>query len=372
MNIAIVIEGGVDRSGEYRVIPVVLGLLERLARRHSVHVFALRQEASPGRWDLCGAHVHNIGSARPTPWIVLAGIGAVLREHRVARFDVVQALWAGPGCLVAASVARLTGLPLLVHLTGGELVGLHEIGYGAQLRPHWRWINRQVLRRSTCVTATSAPIVALARKSGVAALRVPLGIDLRAWPLREPAVRPAGSELRMIQVASLNLVKDHATTLAAVRLLLARGHRITVDFVGEDTLRGSIQSRARELGLTEVVRFHGFLTQRQLRPVMESAHLHVVSSLHEAGPAAALEAAVIGIPTVGTNVGHLAEWSPEAARVVPPRNPAAMATEIETLLTDEPLRLRVARAAQARAIAEDADYTAACFEKLYAEFSGSR
>lgn len=44
MKLALVVPGGVDRSGEFRVIPVLLALVERLARAHDVHVFALRQE----------------------------------------------------------------------------------------------------------------------------------------------------------------------------------------------------------------------------------------------------------------------------------------------------------------------------------------
>ena len=48
--LALVLPGGVDRSGEVRVIPAFLALIERLARSHELHVFALRQEARPGSW----------------------------------------------------------------------------------------------------------------------------------------------------------------------------------------------------------------------------------------------------------------------------------------------------------------------------------
>jgi hypothetical protein len=42
MRIALVVPGGVDRSGRERVIPILLWLIERLARRHTVHAFVLR------------------------------------------------------------------------------------------------------------------------------------------------------------------------------------------------------------------------------------------------------------------------------------------------------------------------------------------
>jgi glycosyltransferase involved in cell wall biosynthesis len=86
-----------------------------------------------------------------------------------------------------------------------------------------------------------------------------------------------------------------------------------------------------------------------------------------------LEAAVAGVPTVGTAVGHVAEWAPHAALAVPLRNPEALARATLTLLGDEERRLTLAREAQRRALAHDADWTARRFESLYDEIvSGAR
>jgi glycosyltransferase involved in cell wall biosynthesis len=98
---------------------------------------------------------------------------------------------------------------------------------------------------------------------------------------------------------------------------------------------------------------------------MEQADLLLVSSRHEAGPIALLEAAVSGVPTVGTAVGLLPEWAPHAAVAVPVGDPEALASETAALLHDEERRLRIAAAAQALAIAEDADFTARATLDLY-------
>ena len=98
---------------------------------------------------------------------------------------------------------------------------------------------------------------------------------------------------------------------------------------------------------------------------MRQAHVSVICSRHEAGPLVVLEAAAVGVPTVGTAVGHIVEWAPGAAMAVAIGDAGALAAAIDQVLSDEPLRLRLARAAQLRALHEDADYTAACFERLY-------
>jgi glycosyltransferase involved in cell wall biosynthesis len=144
-----------------------------------------------------------------------------------------------------------------------------------------------------------------------------------------------------------------------------------LDVVGEDTLSGEIQSLADRLAIAPRVRFHGFLTQRELRPIVERAHVALLSSRHEAGPLVALEAAAVGVPTVGTAVGHIAEWSPTAALAVPCGDAVAFADALQSVLDDEPLRLRLGAEALRRAELEDADHTVAAYNGIYRRLAGA-
>jgi glycosyltransferase involved in cell wall biosynthesis len=361
MKLALVVPGGVDRSGEFRVIPVLLSLIERLVQSHEVHVFALHQEAAPGRWQLAGATVHNIGEG----WTRVRAIAAIRAEHRRAPFDLIQAFFSGYCSLVAVAAARTLRRPSLVHIAGGELVALHGIGYGGRRSWPSRVREAIVLRAAGTVTAASAPILESLRALGLdGAQRVPLGVDLRAWPPLAPRRREEGTA-RLLHVASLNRVKDQSTLLHALAILQRAGVPFRMDIVGVDTLHGEVQALAQRLGLDDRVRFLGFKTQRELRPLMEAADLLVMSSLHEAGPMVLLEAAIAGVPTVGTLVGHLVEWAPSAALAVSPGDPAALAEAVRQVLKDEDLRLRLAWAAQCRATREDAVHTARAFERLY-------
>src|SRR5262249_48021794 len=157
-------------------------------------------------------HVHNIGFKRSRRRAVLA----ILREHRIAPFDVVHSIWSGSCGLAAVTAARLLGVPSLVHIAGGKLVALPDIGFGGRL--NWKGKLREsvVLRAATCLTAASAPIIADIAAMGLSAHRVPLGVDLSEWPPRPPVRRDTSAPARLIHVASLNRVKDQSTLLRAM------------------------------------------------------------------------------------------------------------------------------------------------------------
>jgi glycosyltransferase involved in cell wall biosynthesis len=367
MKLALVTPGGVDRSGEQRVIPCLLWLIERLvAAGDEVHVFALGQEPEPGEWTLLGARVRNAGR-RPRRLRTLADLTA---EHRRGRFDVVHAFWAaGPGA-VAAVFGQLTGTPVVLTLPGGDLSALADIGYGAQLTPGGRFWTRLALAGARRVVVQSDWMVEQARAFGTEAVRIPFGVALDRWPAATSRPRAPGAPLRLVHVANLNLVKDQETLLLAMRSLSDRGVDVLLDIVGLDTLDGAVQRRCAALGLADRVTFHGFLPHAATRPLVEAADLAVVSSRHEAGPLVVLEAAVAGLPTVGTCVGHIADWTPDAAVATPIGGPERLAQAIARLAADEAERLRLARTAQDLAVAEDADVTAALTRRLYREVAG--
>jgi glycosyltransferase involved in cell wall biosynthesis len=369
MRIALITPGGVDRTGSHRVIPCMLWLIERLTRAgHDVQIIALQQEPRPDRWRLLDADVHNIGS-RPRS---LRGITKLLALHRAQPFDIVHAFWAGIPGLVGGGGRTLAGIPMVLTLPGGDIMRLPEIRYGGYLTMQSRAITALSLRAASFVTVPSETMRAHARSVGVDALRVPLGVALDRWPAALPRRRDPAKPIRLLQIASLNRVKDQPTLLAAAVRLRDMRLPFTLDIVGEDTLGGEIHAAISRLELEDQVRLQGFQPQTELRDWVERADLMVFSSLSEGAPIAMLEGAVAGVPTVGTAVGHIAEYAPEAAIAVPKRDAAALAAGILRLAGDEDLRLRMAGAAQARALAEDADFTAAAFLDLYERAIRSR
>ena len=361
MKIALLVPGGVDRSGTVKVIPCLLWLIEHLvADGHEVHVFASRHEKRPGSWHLLGASVHNTGRRPSMVWLTRA----ILAEHHKSPFDIIHAFWSSLGA-TGALAGKLSRVPMVLTLPGGDVVGLPEIGYGALLSRSGKVHLRIAARGARQVNTPSHFMRDLAAKQGIVASVVPLGVDLTRWPPARPRPRDPSAPVKLLHVASLNRVKDQPTLLEAMARLGAAGVRFELAIVGLDTLDGEIQRMAARMGLDGEIRFLGEMTHTELRPWFEWADMLVMTSRHEAGPLVMLEAAVVGVPTVGTRVGHLADHSPDAALAVPVGDGQALCEAISSLAKDEVRRLTLAAAAQAIATRYDAAFTARTFLDTY-------
>lgn len=362
MRIGLVIRGGVDRSGRERVVPALLWLIERLARRHAVHVFVLDYYNEPCSYPLLGATVHDVGRVLGPPglrlWRLERRLAAAVREH--GPFDLLHAYMGMPAGVVGTRVGRRLRIPVVLTLSSGELVRFDDLEYGLQRQ----WVDRRAVRAAmqaaAALTVPTAFMANLCAPHGMRPDVVADGVDVQAFPHSE---RADGPPWRIIRVGSINRVKDHTTLLHAVAALPAS---VSLDIVGEDLMGGAMQTLAHTLGLDDRVQFHGWQPTDALARFYARAHLHVVSSAHEASSVAMLEAASTGLTTVGTAVGYVADWQPDRAVAVPVRDARALADAVLSLLQDPERRRRIATAAREWTLAHDADWSAAAFERLYA------
>jgi glycosyltransferase involved in cell wall biosynthesis len=361
MRIALVVTGGVDRSGRERVIPALLWLIERLVRRHEVIVYALHYLERPTTYALLGATVRDLGRPKGLRR-QHAALMAALRAD--GPFDVLHAYWALPAGFVASAAGRRLGVPTLTTLDSGEFVAIPAIGYGLQRSWRQRLAVAATLRLSSQVTVCTAYQERLARAHGATPIVLPIGVDTSQFTRGSAQ---DGPPWRLLHAANLNPVKDQPTLLKAFQSVRTQFGDVHLDIVGHDTLAGAMQRLACDLGIDSHVTFHGFLPSDAMVPLYQRAHLCVLSSRHEAAGIVVLEAAACGIPTVGSAVGYLADWTPDRAVAVPPVSPQLLADAILGLLRHPAQRARIAAAAHAWTLAHDADWTAEQLEGLYTE-----
>jgi glycosyltransferase involved in cell wall biosynthesis len=367
MKIGLIVPGGVDRSGRILVIPVLLALIKRLASRHEVVVFSLDPNAQPSEYELLGARVVSLGLIKARTRLSWAAVTLrkLMSALRVAGsgFDLLHAFWVFPQGSLAVAAGSLLRMPVVVSIGGGELVWLPTIRYGGMRTLRSRITMSATLRTASAVSAPSTYVLRSATGIRPDIQWLPTGVDTTIF--RGSVKRSCGEPWRLVHVAGLNEVKNQETLLRAAQQVADVCPHTVLDCIGVDALNGRVQELARNLGIADRVRFHGVLTIDEIVPFYHKAHLFVQSSLHESMGAAVLEASAAGVPTVGTNVGIVAEMAPRAAVAVPVSDSGALAKNIVELLENSRRREALALAAQDFARTYSADWTAAQFEQLY-------
>jgi glycosyltransferase involved in cell wall biosynthesis len=363
MRIGLVIPGGLDATGAERSIPALEWLVARLARRHVVEVVSLRQEAAPRSFDVHGAHVHDLGLAgRRGPGAVASAMArAAAWLSRREAVDVWHGLWLGTPAAIAVAAAAWQRRPMVASIMGTEFADAP--GQPARSSPG-RALARWTARRAARVTAGSTFQAAQAQRHGIRCTVVPLGVP-REWFGDAP--RRARGGQRLLHVGDLNRWKDQVTLLDAFAIVRAHHPGAHLDIAGIDTLDGAIQRAATARGLDEAVTFHGKARRDAVRALCVDATLLVMSSRHESQCVAVVEAAAVGLATVGTRVGLIADGNAAWTQAVPVGDAPALAAAVCTLLDDDARRLHLGTTAHAWAAAHDADWTASQFEAIYAD-----
>jgi glycosyltransferase involved in cell wall biosynthesis len=176
--------------------------------------------------------------------------------------------------------------------------------------------------------------------------------------IREPATREEAGALReqlgitqdepvVLTIGRLSGEKAQADLIAAAAHL----HRSKPDrkfrlvLVGDGPERDRLREAANAAGLSNIVIFAG--QQKDVRPYYATAQVFVLPSLSEGSPNVLLEAMAAGVPIISTAVGGVPEMveHEKSALLVPPRQPEALAKEIERLLADPALGSRLAKEA---------------------------
>jgi glycosyltransferase involved in cell wall biosynthesis len=117
---------------------------------------------------------------------------------------------------------------------------------------------------------------------------------------------------------------------------------------GDGPERTALEALTDSLALRSHVRFLGM--RDDVAALLSSLDVFVMPSVSEGLPMALLEAMAVGRPIVATNIGGMPDAlaAGEAGLIVPPADPAALATAIIQLLNDPGYATRIGAAAASR------------------------
>lgn len=250
---------------------------------------------------------------------------AILREALVRDgFDAVLAHMVPRYALVAAGPARRAGAKLFLWYT-------HK-AVDARLR-------RAVARVDKAFTASAESLRIDAPNKVVTGH----GIDLAHFDARsvEPE-RPA----RLLTVGRLTPAKDPLTAIAALAILVARGHDLFLDVVGgelaagDDAYARTVRDAIESGGVAGRIALHGAVPYRDVPPFFRRASILVHTSRTGSVDKVVLEALACGRPVVTSNesFGPILEPLGERAQMLrfPPGDATLLAARVEALLALSP------------------------------------
>lgn len=152
-----------------------------------------------------------------------------------------------------------------------------------------------------------------------------------------PLVRgDSNSTSEILCVGRLSREKGHVVLLDALRRLRDRGVACRCTLVGDGPLRGEVESRIADLGLTDSVVLTGALAPDDVVRHYVSADVVVLASFSEGAPVVLMEAMSYGRPVVATNVGGVSELVEHGrtGTLVAPGDAGALSRAIADVLDD--------------------------------------
>lgn len=270
-------------------------------------------------------------------------------------------------------LARLFGHRVVCHLHGGNY------GEFFAAQPGWlqRCIRRALLASERLLVLGERIRAAfnfeprLAERIAV----VPNGLPIRDLPRTEPKILPergGGGKVQILYLSNLVESKGYLELLHAIALLRERYgiDDLFCHFCGiflanppdDVRVRSAEQARelfersVRELGLEHHVRFHGPVTGADKAAMLEQAHVFVLPTHYnnEGQPISIIEAMAFGAVVVSTDYRAIPDMVQDGVtgRLVPSRDPEAIAEALHELIRD-PERYRAMSRAAVRRVEED-------------------
>jgi glycosyltransferase involved in cell wall biosynthesis len=308
------------------------------ARGHEVLVACQAGGALAERARAAGLAVREMGFRGDlSPAAVLAVAAAMRQTHP----DVVQLH--DPHAVSAGLLAR--------RLAGSRtLVATRRVDFALR-----GLLSRRKYAACDRVIAVSEAIAGVLRDGGVPPARLRVvheGVpDRPAQTGGREALRELGvpDDAPVVgNVAALTGHKDQATLLAAAAKVGLRIPEARFVIVGEGELRDRLQEQSRELGLERRCVFAGF--RADLDRLIPAFTVFCLSSRMEGLGTSLLDAMAFGVPVVATAAGGIPEAVADGVtgRLVPPRDPDALATALVEALGDPVRRAAWGRAGRRR------------------------
>lgn len=373
-KIGIFVPGGVGDKDCAKTNPPLEEFIARISRNFDVTVYSLisvERDKVPSM-DL-NFNVRSINANRIDSLVkrVFLLSKLFLRDHKREKYQIIHGIWAFPAGFMTLLLGKITRLPVIVSLQGGEAAYVPQIAYGNMYNRLLKVITLWTCRHADVLTALTEFQSSEIKRFGLRRKDVhviPYGVDRTVF---KPLMRTFAPPFHFLHVANLNKVKDELTLLRAFALISKRVD-CRLRIVGPDHLDGQLQRFIDDSETRNNVELLGHVPHKDLPFHYGWAHVMLHTSYYEGQAVVVAEAAASGVVVCGTRVGLIADLDQNCAVSVAPGDYENLAREALSLLNDRERFETIRLSALNWASTYDADWTASQFTCLYDQVSVDR
>jgi glycosyltransferase involved in cell wall biosynthesis len=240
--------------------------------------------------------------------------------------------------------------------TGGirRVTTVHGFTGGGWRNRLYETLQRQAFRRMDAVVAVSEPLESALVGWGTAREHVhliPNAYEASGTVLDRAAARVALGLPMDVQIVGWvgRLSREKGLDVLLSALALLRDRPVTVAVIGTGREQAALQALARQLGVTESIRWLGLVPGAGR--FYRAFDIFVLSSRTEGTPIALFEAMDARVPVIATAVGGVpAVVSEKEALLIPSEDPVKLAQAVRTTLDAPPVAVARTLAARERLV----------------------
>lgn len=295
-------------------------------------------------------------------WRAYRRLAALVKEHGVLELHCGTCL---PEGWLAWMLRRVRGIEYVCYVHGEELAI-------ARTSRQLTWMARRVFRGARLVVANSQNTARLLRErwpvdeTRLAVLNP--GVDAQRFVPAEHDERVRQSlgwsgRRVVLTVGRLQIRKGHDMLIRALPAIARRVPNVLYAIVGDGGERQRLEKLVEELGVRELVRFHGELADERLIECYQQCDLFVLANREVNGDfegfgMVLVEAQACGKPVIAGASGgtHETMRVPETGLIVPCESPEKLTEAVGDLLANESRRKAMGQAARKWAL-EQFDWT---------------
>lgn len=265
------------------------------------------------------------------------------------KFDIVLLeVYSGMNFIVANVVGlfcKLFKLPLIMVLHGGNLPQF--------IKKYPRW-TKFAFNQADALVAPSSFLAEQIGKNDYKVQVISNVIDIGKYQFRERSkISP-----KLLWMRSFHPIYNPEMAIKVLKRLCQRGQDATLTMAGKDKgLESGLKKMAEDLGLSDRIRFVGFLDEEQKLKEFAEADVYINTNRIDNMPVSVVEARALGLPVVSTDVGglpYLIEHK-ENGLLVPDDDFNSMVKSVESLIDHPELTQKIS--INGRKLAENAAWS---------------